>query len=469
MATMLSQKLVEAQEANDAVRDFMRRFEVGQLLRTCRARKTKGFSVVELFTYLLCCMFSPISTYMSMRIGSYREAFSKNTLYRFCNNAEINWHRFVRLLSETVIRCFFRPATSDQRIQYFIFDDTPFAKSGKKTELVAKFFNHVTMKYEKGFRILTLLWSDEYSNVPIDFCPLSSGKDALLACPARKCDGRSLAGKIRKQARQKAPEIILGMLKDAIKVGHRAKYVLFDSWFATPKGITDIKKKLSLDVLAMLKKSSKVFYEYQDQQMDLKKIYAMNRKRPGRSKYLLSVEVNLIQKEKGKIVSRIPVRIVFVRNRSNRKDWIALISTDLDISEHEIIRRYGVRWNIEVYFKTCKQYLKLRKECNSTSFDALTCHLAIVCVRYMILSVCQRASADDRTIGELFWLITAEAAEISFSRSLALLLEALLDTVREFFAVSDVQMEAFTHRFLTRLPQHLRSALGFVDRGACAG
>ena len=77
MATMLSQKLVEAQEANDTVRDFMRRFEVGKLLSSCRAQKAKGFSVVELFVYLVCCMFSPISTYMSMRIGSYREAFSK--------------------------------------------------------------------------------------------------------------------------------------------------------------------------------------------------------------------------------------------------------------------------------------------------------------------------------------------------------------------------------------------------------
>ena len=73
MATMLSQKLVEAQEANDTVRDFMRRFEVGKLLSSCRAQKTKGFSVVELFVYMVCCMFSPISTYMSMRIGSYRK------------------------------------------------------------------------------------------------------------------------------------------------------------------------------------------------------------------------------------------------------------------------------------------------------------------------------------------------------------------------------------------------------------
>ena len=181
---------------------------------------------------------------------------------------------------------------------------------------------------------------------------------------------------------------------------------------------------------------------------------------PTRQKYLLSVEANLIQKENRQIVSRIPVRIVFVRNRAKRKDWIALISTDMDISEEEIIRRYGVRWNIEVYFKTCKQHLKLLKESNSPSFDAFTCHLTIVCVRYMILAVNQRAASGDRTLGELFWFMTAEAAEISFTKTLVLILEALLDTVREFFAVSDEQMQAFTHSFLAKLPQHLRSALG---------
>lgn len=254
MATMLSQELAQVQEANDTVRDFMQRFEVGKLLCVCRASKSRGFSVVELFQYLLCCMFSPVSTYMSMRIGSYKESFSKNTIYRFCSNAAINWHRFVRLLSAKVISEFIRPTTSDKRLEYFIFDDTPFVKSGRKTELVAKFFNHVNMKYERGFRILTLLWSDEYSSIPVDFCPLSSGKDELLTCPANRCDGRSLAGRIRKQARQKAPELMLDMLTDAMKAGHKARYVLFDSWFATPKGITDIKKQFSLDVLAMLKK-----------------------------------------------------------------------------------------------------------------------------------------------------------------------------------------------------------------------
>ena len=459
MATTLSQVLTGTQEAKDTVKSFLTQFEVGNLLRKCRAHKIKGFPVLQIFIYLLECMFSPISTYMSMKINTYKEPFSKNTIYRFCNDAGINWHKFLRLLSECVIRQFMRPATSDKRIEYFVVDDTPLAKTGKKSVLVAKFFNHVNMTYQYGFRILTLIWTDEYSSVPIDFCPLSSGNSSLLRCSPKKCDGRSIAGQIRKQSQQKAPDIILDMLKKAIRIGHSAQYVLFDSWFSTPKGITAIKKELALDVIAMLKKSSKVFYEYQGKQVDIKKIYSMNRKRPGKSKYLLSVQVNLIQNEKRKVVSSIPARIVYVRNKSNRKDWIALISTDLNISEEEIIRRYGARWNIEVYFKTCKQYLKLQKECNSPSFDAFTCHLTIVAVRYMILSVQQRSNTDDRTIGELFWIITAEVVEISYLHSLGLILDALLETVREFFRISDEQMIALTRSFFNRLPEHLQTAL----------
>ena len=94
MATTLSQVLTEAQEAKDTVTSFLRQFEVGNLLRQCRAHKMKGFPVLQIFIYLLGCMFSPISTYISMKIETYKEPFSKNTIYRFCNDAGINWHKF---------------------------------------------------------------------------------------------------------------------------------------------------------------------------------------------------------------------------------------------------------------------------------------------------------------------------------------------------------------------------------------
>ena len=49
--------------------------------------------------------------------------------------------------------------------------------------------------------------------------------------------------------------------------------------------------------------------------------------------------------EDGKAV--IPARIVCVRNRNNRKDWIAFICTDMSLSEEEIVTVYGKRWKIE--------------------------------------------------------------------------------------------------------------------------
>jgi len=38
---------------------------------------------------------------------------------------------------------------------------------------------------------------------------------------------------------------------------------------------------------------------------------------------------------------------------------LALLSTDITIADEEIIRLYGKRWDIEVFFKMCKQHLKM--------------------------------------------------------------------------------------------------------------
>ena len=56
-----------------------------------------------------------------------------------------------------VVNRFMRKLTDEKREDVFIIDDTLYTKAGyKKTELVAKVFDHVTMKYKKGFHLLTL-------------------------------------------------------------------------------------------------------------------------------------------------------------------------------------------------------------------------------------------------------------------------------------------------------------------------
>ena len=159
------------------------------------------------------------------------------------------------------------------------------------------------------------------------------------------------------------------------------------------------------------------------------------------------------------VLHTIPAKIVCVRNRSNRKDWLAIICTDMELDEKEIIRIYGKRWDIEVFFKTCKQMLKLESECRSLSYDALTAHVSIVFTRYMVLSVEKRLNEDDRTVGELFFLMADELQDITFNQSMAIIVQAFIDSVQEFLHLTDDQINSLLANFVSRLPAYLRHSL----------
>ena len=302
--------------------------------------------------------------------------------------------------------------------------------------------------------MLTLGWSDGNSFVPISHRLLSAADDKNLLCKAADFDGRSLAGKRRKESRRKATEVLIGLIKAAQLSGVSAKYVLFDSWFSSPKTITALRIDCGLDTIAMVKKSSKIKYGYQGGRYNIKEIYKQCKKRRGRSKYLLSVDVTVGDEA-------IPAKIVCVRNKSKKKDWLAIISTDTAISAEEIIRIYGKRWDIEVFFKTCKSYLHLVKECRSLSYDALTAHVSIVFARYMMLAVTQRCNTDDKTICELFFRLMDELDDITFSQSMRIIIDALMDVVMEYFHITEQQLEEFTANFVQRLPKYMQQALEY--------
>ena len=155
----------------------------------------------------------------------------------------------------------------------------------------------------------------------------------------------------------------------------------------------------------------------------------------------------------------IPAKIVCVRNRSNKKDWLAIICTDTALSEDEIIRVYGKRWNLEVFFKTCKSLLQLRTECHSLSYDALTAHVSIVFARYMFLSVYQRKDEDERTIGEIFYVLLQEMEDITFQHSLFILVEAMTASIKNILHITDEQVEEIYKDFFFRLPEYMQDAL----------
>ena len=94
---------------------------------------------------------------MQMKTNHFSGSFSKNTFYRFLNDPRFNWLRFTTLLALAVIKNFFDPLTSDDRADVFIIDDSLYERAGYKcTQMASKVFDHVSMKYKKGFRLLTL-------------------------------------------------------------------------------------------------------------------------------------------------------------------------------------------------------------------------------------------------------------------------------------------------------------------------
>ena len=67
------------------------------------------------------------------------------------------------------------------------------------------------------------------------------------------------------------------LLDTALSAGLNADYVLFDSWFSNPAQITAIHSK-DMDVIAMIKKSSRIKYSYSGEQLNIKEIYCRNKK-----------------------------------------------------------------------------------------------------------------------------------------------------------------------------------------------
>ena len=437
----------------DCVQRFFSSHKIGSLLKKCNGTKEKGVPAISLLKYKLSNVFVGRSMYMQQRTGSFKEDFCKNTFYRFLNSTKTNWLRFTSSLASQIINDEIKNLTDKKRANVFIVDNTLFNRTScKKTELGSRVFDHVGMKFRKGFRLLTLGWNDGNTFMPVNSCLLASSKESNIIGPTKDFDKRSIAGKRRKLAQMKAPEVMLHLLDAAVSNGLSADYVLFDSWFANPAQITAIKSK-GMDVIAMIKKSSRIQYEYEGQKRNIKQIYAKNKKRRGRSKYLLSVDV-MVGKE-----NPIPAKIVCVRNKSNRKYWLAFICTDPTLSEEEIIRIYGKRWQVEVFFKTCKSTLNLIGECRSLSYDALTAHVAIVFTRYMLLALEQRKSEDQRTLGEIFFFLVDEMADITFTQSLCILMDAFMASLQETLKLSEEQLALFTTDFVSRLPQYLQNVL----------
>ena len=198
----------------------------------------------------------------------------------------------------------------------------------------------------------------------------------------------------------------------------------------------------------MLKDTPNIKYELNGWSLTLKDLYKSVHKRCGRAKVLAEVLVTIGDDEHG-----VPVeaKIIFVRDR-NSKNWLALLSTDTTLTAEEIIKLYGMRWDIEVFFKMTKSFLNLIKEYQGRNFDGIVAHATLVCCRYIMLELTRREHSDPRTLGRLFHAVCDEMKQIGFTEALALLLELLESTLNNVIGLGKEQVQQLIERFVETLP-----------------
>lgn len=441
-------------QISKSIRRFFTRFHLSSALKAANAYKKKGTPASEIFQYLFLLIFSNRSMYMNLLTGRNTPNFAKDTVYRFMKMIQINWIRFTTILSCRIIKEAIVPLNSKDRANVLIIDDSMFERTrSKKVELLAKVYDHAKHCYKFGFRMLTVGWSDGSTFLPINSILLSTENKKNRINEAKSVDKRTIGYKRRNLSLGKGTHAMLELLKHAKKADIPADYVLFDSWFSSPSSIHSV-KEIGYDVIGMVKKTPKMFFRYNAEDMSLISIYNKNKKRRGRSRYLLSVMVEVVKEEK-----MIPAKVVYVRNRNKRNEYLCLISTDVAIDEDEIIRIYGKRWDIEVFFKVCKSYLNLSKECRSMSYDAMTAHTAVVFTRYMMLSVESRESNDERSLGELFLYFSDEMSDITWIQAFQILLQMFRTLLSDNIELSDEKINELVDAFMSAIPTLLKSRL----------
>lgn len=423
---------------------------IGKALRHAGISKSFGLSSLAVFQIVFSLVFEGKNWFRLLESDRRADLPGKDVIYRFLNQASFAWRRFLQTLSLRTVQGF-ESLISSTRVRVFIIDDSVLSRNrSKKAELLTRVFDHSTGKFTKGYTMLTLGWSDGFSFAPLDFAMLSSAKLANWLCEmASNLSKRSNGYKRRMEAFSRKPDAVVALLERALRAGFTADYVLMDSWFTQAPLLRQLTGK-GFAVIGMVK--------------EMKQRYLVQGKRMTLSEVFQSLPKSNSKDIKGSVIVHttcdLPVKLVFVRNRNKKREWLAILSTDVTLDAAEIVRIYGMRWSIETFFKVTKSYLKLGTEFQGRSFDQLISHTTIVFSRYLAMEYERRQSSDDRTLGGLFFLFADEVRDLDFQTALQQLMSLFLEMSEAKTKKNKTAVFCQLQDWISSLPSYIKGLFG---------
>ena len=386
-------------DTKNIISAFIHLIGLGRLSKRINFKRHSTIPLTAVITWLFEAIFSRRSLYRAQP----SRWFSSRTARNILNDGRINWQKLLCLVAIKMI-LILTPFIDQRRRLALIVDDTLIERAySTKTELLAKIYDHDQHRYSTGYRNLTIGWSDGNTFLPVNCALMSTRKKTnLVGSKSSITDQRTIAGQRRSQAQRKMNEVVLELISQALRLGVTAKYVLFDSWYSSLQMFWHL-KELGLESVAMLKRSSKVYYRYRGRNYSIKALYQrlLNSKRPAGQSYLYSsiVEANF----QGQVF---PVKIVFVaKNKSQIQ-----------------------------------------------SYDGQVAQITVTAMTYILLAWQERLNKDDRTLGDLFYLMNDSLPEVKFIEALVYLLKTFQSQEAGFISQT-------INQFLAYLPHNVQNIL----------
>ena len=387
-------------------------------------REGVGAHVVVLHFVYMLMMNKKISTFMDQS----KDSLKKDVYYRLLKNSSYNWRKLLSLTSLKIIKLLHK-VQSGASIKVLILDDTVEGKTGKQIEgSRSSLWSNKEKRTIKGINVVSLNYSDGLSNIMLDFA-ISMGKFAKVEIAefTQKIDTRTTAYKRRAEIMIGKSQIAIDMVNRAITSGIQADYLLVDSWYSKPIFLKEM-NDLGLKVITRIANNNKI-WNFMDKEKTLDAIYSKYKKLKnsqngtyGKKIKFKYFSVIVEHKNAGKL------KIVFLKTKDK---LIPIVSTDLEITDDEIIEIYKRRWDIEQGYKELRQHFGFGQEENRI-YEALIARITLSFFTYNIVSYINRMSNEPKTIGGLFKDLECELA------TLAIAMQTFIAILDEVAKIDDV-------------------------------
>jgi len=303
---------------------------------------------------------------------------SKRRFYTFMASSKLPWPSLWTALWSLIPN----PTTAGRLL--LALDDTINPKTGKKIFGCASFFDHAAKANQSNYP-----WSQNVA--AIGLLKIIKGRWAWLPLAFRFYHMKKMivAGKVKINGKAplfqtKYAQAVEMLSKISMTFRDTPLLIITDSWFGNDGLFKPMREVVGqhTHILSRLRVNAAMYAppsERKENQRGRSRKYG---DKIGNAaslaseflKYAITYSVNLYGKQRDVIAFdeivmlktlKCAVRVVWVYRRSQ---WVALFTTDLDLTVGQIIEYYGARWKIEAGFKEIKQ------EIGSSKSQTRNCH-----------------------------------------------------------------------------------------------